>query len=155
MTQTLIDLIQQLSKPGARYRVGVWIVPPQLLGSEADFVARLPIECDCVNLRHAALKRLPKGTVDGRYSVNDLLQLVEDIVQQEIRSNCGILTQVDLFLAQFKVPQRDAFWQSVLTMLAHPAHGFIFALPEPLETHPYLSLDRLNQLEAVRILARL
>lgn len=154
MTQTLINLIQNLSKPGARYRMGVWIVPPQLLGGEADFVARLSIECNCINLRQAALKRLPIGTSDGRYSLNDLLQLVEDVVQKEITANCSVLTQADLFLAQFKAPQRDSFWQAVLTMMAHPAHGFIFSLPEPLETHPYISVDRLNQLETAQILAR-
>ena len=125
----LRDLLRQ---PGARIGVGVWLMPHQFLGQEAEIAVRLGIEA--MDARDAYLKSLPEGArFSGLTRPNGsqrLTDLMYDLAHKAYRRDCLLVHTLDLLLLGLEVDERQRFWSDTLDGLPYPRTKLILALPE-------------------------
>lgn len=125
----LRDLLRQ---PGARTGVGVWLMPHQFLGQEAEIAVRLNIEA--LDAREAYLKSLPEGARFSGLTRPDgyqhLTGLLYDLTRTTHQRDCLLVHTLDLLLLGLEVNERQRFWSETLDGLPYPRTKLILALPE-------------------------
>lgn len=125
----LRDLLRQ---PGARTGVGVWLMPRQYLGQEAEIAVRLGIEA--LDAREAYLNSLSEG---ARFSgltrpsgYESLTRLLYDLTRTTHQRDCLLVHTLDLLLLGLEVDERQRFWSETLEGLPYPRTRLILAVPE-------------------------
>ncbi len=125
----LRDLLRQ---PGARTGVGVWLMPRDYLGREAEVAVRLGVEA--LDAREAYLKSLPEG---ARFSgltrpsgYEGLTRLLYDLTRVAHQRDCLLVHTLDLLLLGLEVDERQRFWSDTLETFPYPRTKLILAVPE-------------------------
>lgn len=125
----LCDLVRQ---PGARTGVGIWLMPHNYLGQEADIAVRLGIEA--LDAREAYLTSLGEGARFSRLTQPDgyqhLTRLLYDLTRTTHQRDCLLVHTLDLLLLGLEVNERQRFWSETLDGLPYPRTRLILAVPE-------------------------
>ncbi len=125
----LSDLVRQ---PGARTGVGVWLMPHNYLGREAEIAVRLGIEA--MDAREAYLKSLPEGALFSGLTrpsgYESLTRLLYDLTHTTHQRDCLLMHTLDLLLLGLEVNERQRFWSETLDGLPYPRTKLILAVPE-------------------------
>lgn len=124
----LNDLIIQLSQPHLRTRSGIWLVPAQWVGQEAEYLMTISSHTDCVDLRVMAIRNRPEGASSAGISPERIMQWIDEAIDQEGVSGCIVILHLDLFLARLSGGDRAQVMNS-LRNLPHRSRGLIISLP--------------------------
>jgi hypothetical protein len=124
---TLADLVATVSGHTLRVRLGLWLVPPQLLGHEADEAARAGIGAEDLPL--LLLRSLPQDTKFVGLTSDRLLGLLEDLCSRTTEGHCVLAFNLDLLLAGLTGQDRQEIWEHLALAFAHRPRAVIVALP--------------------------
>ena len=126
------ELRDALRRPGLRHRIGVWLIPENLLGTEKQIAARLNLEP--LDIRAVFLETLPSGTrYTGLTRPNGylkLLQTIENIGQAIHKKDCLLIYNLDILLSGVEVYGREAFWEEVFSGLPYLTTAIVLTIPE-------------------------
>jgi hypothetical protein len=110
------------------HRTGIWLMPVNMLGKEADHAARLNL--DAIDIRTTLLESLPEGTHVLRLSGFKVLNLLDQICEHANGSNCLLVYNVDLLLARLHLQERIDVWNQLYNSFPHHKHALLFVMPE-------------------------
>lgn len=126
------SLVQQLRQPGARAGVGVWLLPPELLG-QVEIIA-IQLNLQPIDARQAYLERLPAGARFSGLTRPDghqkLLDLMRALIEGTHSRDCLLIYNFDLLLLGLEVDERERFWHAALEGLPYPHTKLVLTLPE-------------------------
>jgi len=127
-SRTLREVLQLLQSPILRVRTGIWMMPNEYLGHEADEAVRLNI--DAIDLRQVWLDTLPKGTHFIGLTPEKLIGILDHVIEQSGNKDCLLVYNIDLFLAHLKQVERNLVWESLFNALPHRTRGLLIVLPQ-------------------------
>ena len=110
-----------------RIRTALWLLPPALIGQERNEAARLLVEA--IDLRQVYLNKLPPNTPYLGLTGQKLIELIEDIVEEEGRSNCVLIYNLDLLLSRLSQPDIYFFWHHVFQSMPHRSRALLLSIP--------------------------
>ncbi len=129
-TKALTDLIEQLCRPAERYRTGVWLVADEEIGKEEEIVSCLYHLCNPIDMRYAVIQRRPPGARFAGISVENIHAWIDDILQKEISTDCGVLYHLDLLLAYLTATDRERVWDIIQNSLVRRSKALVIAFPQ-------------------------
>ena len=121
------ELVTSLQRHALRVRTGLWLLPPDLIGQEANEAARLGILA--VDLRHELLQQLPSDTQYVLLDSERLLNLLNAITERKALGDCVLVYTLDLLLSRLTQQQRANFWQFTFSGFAHRPSALLLTLP--------------------------
>ncbi len=126
----LIELISHLRQPMLRLRTGLWLVPDYLLGKEEDYVLTLPVGCDVIDLRLAVINLRPPSAPYAAITPENIHAWLDQILENDVRHDVAVFTQLDLLLAALGANDRQAVWRTLSNSFVHRPKAIIFAIPQ-------------------------
>jgi len=125
-------LLRQLRQSGARIGVGIWLIPDEYLGKEAELASSLNLHP--IDAPKAYLERLPDGARFSGLSRPEghhkLLEMIRHLCATTHPRDCLLLHTLDLLLLGLEVEERRHFWQAVLGGIPYPTTRLVLTLPE-------------------------
>ena len=131
---TLIELIQLLQQPVQRVKSGLWLVPEDVIGREADYISGLPVSCDCINLLEIVIESRPAGALSAAISPEHLLEWIDIGLETKGLRSCVVFTYLDLLLTRLSNAERSAVISN-LRQLPHRQRSLVVCLPQRNITH--------------------
>jgi hypothetical protein len=125
------ELIDLLQKKSLRIRTGIWLLPVLTFGKETEQAARLNL--DTIDIREPLLESLPEGTRFLGLSGDKVLQLMEQISNQRLGTECLLVCNVDLLLAKLRQQERANVWKHLFDSFPNRRHALLIAMPEGAE----------------------
>jgi hypothetical protein len=126
------DLISLLRGHRLRVRTGLWLLPSEALGREADEAARLGI--DAVDLRQTLLGGLPQDTEFSGLDTACILDLLDDLCHSDRGSDCILVYNMDLLLARLRHEERNEVWDLLYAGFAHRSRALLLVMPRNANT---------------------
>lgn len=121
------ELIDRLRRHTFRTRVGIWRMPLDYVGQEADVAVRLGIEA--VDVREPILQQLPEGTRFARLTDEKILEAFDNITSNICKKDCALVYNVDLLLASLTRERRQSVWQGLFDGLPRRTRALVVAIP--------------------------
>lgn len=121
------SLVSTLRHPDLRVRVGLWLQPLSLLGTEADEAARLTVQP--VDIRDEFLQAVPSGTRFVHLDEGQVLELLDSLSQRTHFGDCALIYNLDLLLAALTHDERVSIWEFLLTGLPWRKSALLLTLP--------------------------
>jgi hypothetical protein len=123
----LNNLAITLRGPSLRSRVGLWLMPPQSVGSERDVAAR--VRADSADLREIFLESLPPETSFAAITPKRILRLLDALSSQASGAGCVVVYNLDLLLAGLTMQGRRDFWSQVTDVLMQRRRAILLTIP--------------------------
>jgi hypothetical protein len=126
------DLILLLRGHRLRVRTGLWLLPSDLLGHEADEAARLGI--DAVDLRQTLLDELPQDTGFSGLDTACVIELLDNLCHSDRGSDCILMYNMDLLLARLRREERNEVWGLLYAGFSHRSRALLIVMPRGANT---------------------
>ncbi len=122
------ELVRFLRTGNARTNVGLWLVPPSLVGQEPDMAVRLSIAAhDAVSYYRSTLD--PRAE-HARLSASSLFDMLDGLAGSDLQSDCVLVYNMDLLLARLSKEDRDSVWRDLYSRFPNRRCGFVIAIPQ-------------------------
>jgi hypothetical protein len=122
------DLVQFLRGATLRTRIGLWRMPLDVLGREADLAVALGVEA--VDIRIPLSARLAPGTEFMHLSPVKIVETLDTVASQNGQSDCVLICNLDLLLAAISQQERQQVWRELYDGLPHRPRALLLAIPE-------------------------
>ena len=110
-----------------RIRTALWLLPQISIGQERNEAARLLVEA--VDIRQILLNTLPPDTPYIGLTDQKLIELVEEIIEEDGRSNCILIYNLDLLLSRLKQQEINFFWHHIFESMPHRSRALFLCIP--------------------------
>jgi len=128
MAQTKLENIIHHLRFTSRTRVGLWRMPLNKLGHEAETAVRLGIEALDVSVY--VHEKLPKGAEFVRLSEQKVLETLDDISSLNGKSDCVLLFNFDLLLAGVAEDECQRIWNYLFNGFPNRTRALLLVIPE-------------------------
>ena len=122
------DLIKLLRSNELVVRTGLWLIPATWNINEAGLAARFNM--DALDMRKVWLDQLPQGVKMIGLRQDKLLEVISNIANQQNRSDCVLLYNLDLLISGLSPEDREIFWYHSFKGLPHKACALLYLFPD-------------------------
>jgi len=123
-----IELVEHLKRGNSRTNVGIWRMPLNKIGQEADIAFRLSVEAIDVSAYYRST--LAPNTEYARLSVTRLFDVLDAIASNRGSCDCVLIYSFDLLLAGLKEEDRNQIWQDLYNRFPNRERALLIAIPE-------------------------
>ncbi|MBU2496184.1 MAG: hypothetical protein KJ935_06795 [Candidatus Omnitrophica bacterium] len=129
MAQTDLEtLVEYLRRRTARTHVGLWLMPLNRIGHEAEIAVRLGVQAlDIGNYLHG---KLPTGADFVRLSAQKVIETLDDVASSIGQSDCVLVYNLDLLLSGIKDEERQQIWLDLFNRFPGRARVLLIAVPD-------------------------
>jgi len=129
MAQTELEtLVEYLRRRTARTHVGLWLMPLNRIGHEAEIAVHLGVQAlDIGSYYH---DKLPPGAEFVRLTAKRVMETLYDIASSIGQSDCVLVYNIDLILSGVKDEERQQIWQELFNRFPGRARVLLIAIPD-------------------------
>jgi hypothetical protein len=129
MAKTDPDTLVELLRRGTpRTRVGLWRMPLNKIGKEAEIAIQLGVQA--LDISRYYYDHLPKGAEFVRLSASKVVNTLDTIASSIGSSNCVLIYNLDLLLAALKVEEQQQIWKDLFNRFPNRLRSLIIIIPE-------------------------
>ena len=139
MARTQLEKLIEHLRHTSRTRVGLWRMPLNKIGHEAESAIRIGAEA--LDVGRYLRERIPAGAEFVRLSEQKVLETLDHIASTHGESDCVLSFNLDLLLAGVSSDERQKIWQSLFNGFPNRTRVLLISVPEtavnllPTETH--------------------
>jgi hypothetical protein len=135
----LKSLVEFLRRRTSRTHVGLWLMPLNRIGFEAETAIRLGVQE--LDISKYLLEKLPPGADFVRLSAKKIIKTLNEVASSIGQSDCVLVFNFDLLLSGVSDEERQQVWQELFNRFPGRARILLIAIPDK-ATHlfPYESL---------------
>ena len=122
------DVVKLLRTRILPVKIGLWLIPNEYLGHEADEAVRLGIEA--LDISKFWLDNMPKGTKFIGLTPEKLLERMDDIAELPGGVDCVLIYNFDLMLAHLKQSGRKDVWEGLYLYMRKRTRALLIVMPE-------------------------
>jgi hypothetical protein len=129
MAQTDLEtLVEYLRRRTARTHVGLWLMPLNRIGHEAEMAVHLGVQALDIGLY--LRNKLPPRAEFVRLSAQRVVETLDDVASSLGQSDCVLAYNIDLLLSGVKDEERQQIWQDLFNRFPGRARVLLIAIPE-------------------------
>jgi hypothetical protein len=129
MAQTELEtLVEYLRRRTARTHVGLWLMPLNRIGHEAEIAVHLGVQA--LDIGKYLYDKLPPGAEFVRLSAKKIMETLYDVASFVGQSDCVLVYNIDLLLSGVKDEERQQIWQELFNRFPGRARVLLVAIPD-------------------------
>lgn len=129
MAQTdLENLVEYLRRRTARTHVGLWLMPLNRIGHEAEIAVHLGVQA--LDIGKYLHDKLPPGAEFVRLSAKKVIETLDDVASSIGQSDCVLVYNLDLLLSGVRDEERQQIWQDLFNRFPGRARVLLIAIPD-------------------------
>lgn len=129
MAQTNLEiLVDYLRRRTSRTHVGLWLMPLNRIGHEAEIAVHLGVQA--LDIGKYLHDKLPTGAEFARLSARKVIETLNDVASSIGQSDCVLVYNMDLLLSGVKDEERQQIWQDLFNRFPGRARVLLIAIPD-------------------------
>jgi hypothetical protein len=129
MAQTDLEtLVEYLRRRTARTHVGLWLMPLNKIGHEAETAVHLGVQA--LNIGLYIHDKMPPGAEFVRLSAKKVVETLDEVASSNGQSDCVLVYNFDLLISGVKDEERQQIWQDLFNRFPGRARVLLIAIPD-------------------------
>lgn len=125
----LEQLVKYLRRRTARTHVGLWLMPLDRVGHEANVALHLE-DVEALDIAMYLHNKIPKGADFIRLSANKIIETLDSIASSIGQKDCVLVYNLDLLLSGIKEEDCQKIWHTMFNQLPGRARILILSIPK-------------------------
>jgi hypothetical protein len=125
----LEKLVKYLRRRTSRTHVGLWLMPLDRVGYEADVAVHLD-DVEALDIAMYLHNKIPKGADFVRLSAKKIIETLDSIASSLGQRDCVLVYNLDLLLSGIREEECQKVWQTMFNQLPGRARILILAIPK-------------------------